>query len=144
MTQTPIAPATRTVAAPVTAEQLRRAAFDGADITTPDGTLVYPGVKLLWFGENTCDGDWDFAATLMNGKALMTGTPFFSTVPQVRAVLEIIRKAAGAGLFEQATRMEQKLWEGSLEAVASGNAQAGYIAAEALDSKKIDFPRQSL
>jgi hypothetical protein len=40
--------------------------------------------------------------------------------------------------------MEQKLWEGSLEAVASGNAQAGYIAAEALDSKKIDFPRQSL
>ena len=150
-TQQPIAPATRTATTPVTAETLRRAAFDAADIATPDGTLVYPGIKLLWFGENTCDGDWAYAADLMNQKAAEVApkprpmdAPAIYSDKQVDArVREIAAQAAG-GEHYTATRLERQLWDDVLEAVASGNAQAGYLAAAALETKKIDFPRTAI
>lgn len=60
---------------------------------------------------------------------------------QVQArVLEIAR-VASFGEHYQATSMERALWDDVLEAVASGHAQAGYLAAAALETKNIEFPR---
>lgn len=57
-----------------------------------------------------------------------------------RMVAEIAALAAG-GEHCTATRVERALWEGVLEGVASGSAQAGWLAAAALVTKEIDFPR---
>jgi hypothetical protein len=148
MTQTPIAPATYSISAPLTPEQLRRAAFDAADITTLDSTLVYPGIKLLWFGENTCDGDWDHAAALMNEKAAEVAAraakmdaPAIYSERQVEALVAQIAALAAGGEDYTAARLERDLWDKVLEAIASGHAQAGYLAAAALETKKIDFSR---
>lgn len=60
-----------------------------------------------------------------------------------RMVAEIA-SLAGGGEDYTATRLERELWDGVLEAVASGNAQAGYIAAAALETKKIAFQRTAI
>lgn len=69
--------------------------------------------------------------------------PFLPTEGQIKAQVALINSAVRNGDFRQATLLEQFIWEGVLEAVASGNAQAGYLAAAALDTKKIEFPRTS-
>lgn len=60
-----------------------------------------------------------------------------------RKVAEIAALAGGEEFF-MATFAERDLWEGVLEAVAGCNAQAGYLAAAALQTKEIDFPRQKI
>jgi hypothetical protein len=74
-------------------------------------------------------------------QTLSTEAPFLPTVPEVERVVAQIRSAVEHGKPMAAANMERAMWEGVLEAVASGNAQAGYLAAAALESKKIDFPR---
>jgi len=64
-----------------------------------------------------------------------------TSVDEVRQRLNYLRSIAAQGAFEQARVLERTLWDGVLEAIASCNAQAGWIAAEALKSKEIDFPR---
>jgi hypothetical protein len=64
-----------------------------------------------------------------------------TSVDAVRQRLAYIASLARQGDFEDATVVERALWEGVLEAVAGCNAQAGWIAAEALKSREIDFPR---
>lgn len=63
---------------------------------------------------------------------------------QVERLVNEIGVLAQAGEHYTATSLERQLWDDVLEAVASGNAQAGYLAAAALETKKIDFPRTRL
>lgn len=62
----------------------------------------------------------------------------------VTAKVREIGTLASFGEHYQATRLERDLWEGVLEGIASGNAQSGYLAAAALESRAIPFPRTSL
>lgn len=61
-----------------------------------------------------------------------------------KKMVEEIARLVSFGEDYAATRLERELWEGVLEAIAGANAQAGYIAAAALESKKIDFQRTAL
>lgn len=67
-------------------------------------------------------------------------TPLTSVVA-VRTALDGVREAVAEGDFEKAHGRERDLLIGALEAIASSNAQAGYIAAEALTVTEIDYPR---
>lgn len=60
-----------------------------------------------------------------------------------RAVAGIRALASGEEFF-MATFAERALWDGVLEAVAGGNAQAAYLAGAALATKAIEFPRQKI
>ena len=64
-----------------------------------------------------------------------------TSVTEVQRALTTIESAALSGQYATARGLERELWEGVLEAIASCNAQAGWIAAEALKSKAIVFPR---
>jgi hypothetical protein len=74
-------------------------------------------------------------------QTLSTEAPIIYSDRQVDARVAAIAEAVRVGKPMAARNMERQLWEDVLEAVASGNAQAGYLAAAALESKKIDFPR---
>ena len=63
----------------------------------------------------------------------------YAQVFEVRA--EVARIAEMTGDPEAAHGAEDELWRGVLEAIATGNAQAGYLAAEALKTRDLDFPR---
>lgn len=67
-------------------------------------------------------------------------TPLTSVVAVRRALAEV-REAVEQGDFEKAHSRERDLMVGALEAIAASNAQAGYIAAEALTVTEIDYPR---
>lgn len=67
--------------------------------------------------------------------------PMISSVSEVRSYLATIEINAQVGNNERATHLERALWEAVLEGIASGTAQAGWLAAEALKSQTIDFPR---
>jgi len=73
-----------------------------------------------------------------------TEAPVITAVPAVQAKVREITTLAFHGEHYMATRVERDLWEGVLEAIAGCNAQAGYLAAAALETKKIDFPRTAL
>ena len=99
----------------------------------------------------TSYGDGVDAATLMNQKAAEVApaprpmdAPAIYSEKQVQARVQEIGNLASFGEHYQATRLERQLWDDVLEAVASGNAQAGYLAAAALETKKIDFPRTAV
>jgi hypothetical protein len=72
-----------------------------------------------------------------------TATPIHDGRVAERMVAEIAALANG-GEHYSATFLEAELWEGVLESIAGANAQAGYLAATALKSKAIDFPRQKI
>lgn len=63
------------------------------------------------------------------------------SVDQVRDRVAQIADLAWHGEHYTAARLERALWDDVLEAIAGCNAQAGYLAAEALKTKAIDFPR---
>jgi hypothetical protein len=67
--------------------------------------------------------------------------PMITSTMVVKNMIELVKTYAEAGAFEDATRVERELWEGVLEAVAASNAQAGWLATAALETKKIEFPR---
>lgn len=76
-----------------------------------------------------------------------TGSPTATPITDVRTVerkVAEIAGLAGGGEHYLATFAERALWEGVLEAIAGCNAQAGYLAAAALKSTEIDFPRQAI
>lgn len=70
-----------------------------------------------------------------------TEVTMLTSTTEVRRAVALIEESAKAGDFEQAHSLEDDMMIGVLEAIASGNAQAGYLAAEALKSREIDFPR---
>jgi molybdate-binding protein len=79
-----------------------------------------------------------------------TGTTFttyqpipdmLTSVTDVRRAVAQVQRAADELDYERAAGYERAMHEAVLEAVASGNAQAGYLAAAALESRDIDFPR---
>ena len=63
------------------------------------------------------------------------------SVDQVKRVNKMIKDLAEGGEIYMATDLERKLHTAVLESVAGGNAQAGWIAGEALNSSKIPFKR---
>lgn len=69
-----------------------------------------------------------------------SATPLTSVTAVRRAVAEV-QEAVNQGDFEKAHGRERNLLLGALEAIASSNAQAGHIAAEALTVTEIDYPR---
>ncbi|HEX8321670.1 hypothetical protein [Longimicrobium sp.] len=76
-----------------------------------------------------------------------TSKPTAAPVTDVRTAERMVTEIsalAGGGEHYQATFLEADLWEGVLEAVAGGHAQAAYLATAALKSKEIDFPRQKI
>lgn len=66
--------------------------------------------------------------------------PIFA-VDEVRQTVTYIRSLAAIGEYASATICERILWTRVLEGIASGTAQAGWLAAAALESRSIDFPR---
>jgi hypothetical protein len=64
-----------------------------------------------------------------------------TSVTDVRRALAEVQAAVDEGDFEKAHSREREVLLGALEAIASSNAQAGYIAAEALTVTEIDYPR---
>lgn len=66
--------------------------------------------------------------------------PITSTT-EVRREVSRVAELAERGEYTWAAVLERNLWEGVLEAIACCNAQAGWLATEALKSKDIDFPR---
>lgn len=74
----------------------------------------------------------------------MTAAVPFSSVAEVRREVGLVAKAAAAADYVSATILEHGLWEGVLEAIAGSNAQAGYLAAAALETKQLPFPRMLL
>lgn len=65
----------------------------------------------------------------------------FSSVAEVRREVGLVAKAVAAGDLISATLLERGIWDGVLEAIAGSNAQAGYLAAAALETKQLDFQR---
>jgi hypothetical protein len=64
-----------------------------------------------------------------------------TSVTAVRAAVIQVKNAVLEGDYEKAHSRERALLLGALEAIASSNAQAGHIAAEALTVTEIDYPR---
>jgi hypothetical protein len=64
-----------------------------------------------------------------------------TSVDAVRKSVAEVRRVVDTGDFEKAHGLERNVLLGALEAIASSNAQAGYIAAEALTVTEIDYPR---
>jgi hypothetical protein len=68
--------------------------------------------------------------------------PIICTERQVQDRVARIRRFAEVHKdFPYAAKLEKVLWEQVLETIAGGHAQAGYLAAAALETKKIEFPR---
>jgi hypothetical protein len=123
---------------PVTTDQITYAADVWADIQTPEGRTVYPGCKLRFL---ITDRGLTAATAYVNQRAReMTVRPLYQVIDVERAVANLERLVE-AGEYQAAEQAERDIWEGVLEAVASGNAQSGYLAAEALKTKDLDFPR---
>lgn len=75
---------------------------------------------------------------------MQTSTNEVQMITDERTVTRMVREIgslAAGGEHYQASTLERDLWVGVLEAIASGNAQAGYLAASALESRSIPFPR---
>lgn len=75
-----------------------------------------------------------------------TGNPHvqpvpFSSVTEIRREVGLVAKAVAAGDLVSASLLERGIWDGVLEAIASSNAQAGYLATAALETKLINFQR---
>lgn len=70
-----------------------------------------------------------------------TTAPMLTSTTEVHREIALIAKAVRAGDFTSARILETRMTEGVLEAIASGNAQAGWLAAAALESRAIEFPR---
>lgn len=125
--------------APVTTLDLMLAAEGWRDIRTAEGQLVYPGSKLSFLIESK---GIDSALHYINAQARkIAGARPLYQVSDVRSAIVDLNRMAQAGEYATATQIERDIWEGVLEAVATGNAQAGYLAAEALATKQMGFPR---
>jgi hypothetical protein len=66
--------------------------------------------------------------------------PIFA-VDEVRQTVNYIRSLAACREYADAAICERTLHARVLEGIASGTAQAGWLAAAALESRSIDFPR---
>lgn len=64
-----------------------------------------------------------------------------TSVTEVRRAVDAVRATVATGDYEKAHGLERDLLLGALEAIAGANAQAGYIAAEALTVTAIEYPR---
>lgn len=64
-----------------------------------------------------------------------------TSVDRVRRAVALIASWNGAGEGYTAARLERELWAEVLDAIAGCNAQAGYLAAEALRTQEIELPR---
>lgn len=140
MTQTVNPTQISPVTTPVTASGVQRAIAEWADVRLADGRLVYPGAKVQ-FLLNNC-GSAEKVAAYLNERAeeMARPKPLYQ-LRDVRLALENFSRLVGQGDFAAATVAEKDIWEGVLEAVATSNAQAGYLAAEALRTRDYDFPR---
>jgi hypothetical protein len=66
--------------------------------------------------------------------------PLFSE-SEIRHTVSYVWSLVALGDYADAAEVERTLHTRVLEAIASGTAQAGYLAAAALETRKIAFPR---
>lgn len=141
MTPTSLTTVPTSITAPVTARQVQQAADDWQDVRLSDGRLVYPGSKLAFLierqGIDKAVGHLNFCAQNM------TRPQPLNQVADVRRAIENLKRLADAGEYAEATQLEREIWAGVLEAVATSNAQAGWLADAALTTRDISFPRVS-
>lgn len=78
------------------------------------------------------------------GLKIAAAPQMITDVNTAKRLANAVGVQAQAGEHYTATRLERELWAGVLEAVATGNAQSGYLAAAAMTTAQIDFPRTAL